>query len=861
MPLISVIIPVYNVENYLCRCLDSVINQTFKDLEILCVNDGSKDGSIAILEEYAVKDNRIKIIHKKNGGLSSARNEGLKYATAEYIGFVDSDDWIEPDTYLLAYAAIKETGADLVCYYAQLEFEAIEANMDDIRYHAIKRTGLYSITNDILIDTTVTAWNKLYKKSIIDKFSILFPFGFLHEDVEFFNKYAVMCRNIFYIGAYLYHYVIRKGSIIWNVKRIAKRKNLDWIKIGYNVYSHYNYYSLLSEYLAAFLKLWCDILWNVYFYNDSKYRPYILNYASKTISKMDLPHIEGENGNVLENIKKGKYSNIPFLNVRKNFKCMFLTLLICKSESGSPELLGSFLGFCFRLNLSFALPFVRRLQRWKRSTIKYRLDELCNRMEYTNQRIDSTDRQVQSFNQRVNDAEKHTDQVLGWLNETNKWVENTNQRIDDAVKWVENTNQRIDDTGKQVEYINARAENTAGDIKKSFTVYNRMITDYAKENKQKILSMPLEAVQHSKKYMPRYQNTASYLKAIPYFMFCPNNGNLGDIIIAAAEYQYFNYLGCDYSVFDMYSQALPENGPIDFVYGGGGIFVKYCNYQNVIDILKSPNLRRVIILPSSFFECPDVLEVFDERFTVFCREKRSYDYCKSINTRAEFILSDDMAFNLNIADLKNNFSSNIKRNITSLNDIYLNRVYASYSFYMSIRTKIVQAFSENTIVTNNGIRAAYLLRADAESQDKTSDITAFLQKRIDLSGFTWTSCADPGVVKLLSVLFIDAINTLDVVVTDRLHIGIASAMLGKKVYLLDNIYGKISAVYEHSMKDLKNVYFIESLDGFFEGSMDAPGTNADLSLFETDTTFAGYFSEYCSVDQMNDVITATIFTY
>jgi hypothetical protein len=180
---------------------------------------------------------------------------------------------------------------------------------------------------------------------------------------------------------------------------------------------------------------------------------------------------------------------------------------------------------------------------------------------------------------------------------------------------------------------------------------------------------------------------------------------------------------------------------------------------------------------------------------------------------------------------------------------------------MSIRTKIVQAFSENTIVTDNGIRAAYLLRTDAESQDKTRDTAAFLQKRIDLSGFTWTSCADPGVVKLLSVLFIDAINTLDVVVTDRLHIGIASVMLGKKVYLLDNIYGKVSAVYEHSMKDLANVYFIESLDGFSAGSIDAPGTNADLSLFETDTTFAGYFREYCSVDQMNDVITDTIFTY
>jgi exopolysaccharide biosynthesis predicted pyruvyltransferase EpsI len=458
--------------------------------------------------------------------------------------------------------------------------------------------------------------------------------------------------------------------------------------------------------------------------------------------------------------------------------------------------------------MSFFLPLARKLRAWKRNTTKYRLNELYRRIDETN-------------------------------------------------KWVESTNRRIDSNSRQIQDINTRTESTA----RTFTVYNRMITDYVKENKQKILSMQFEAVNDSKNYTPHHQGVVSCLKALPYFIFCPNNGNLGDVIIAEAEYQYFKYLGCNYSVFDMYSQTLPESGPIDFVYGGGGIFVKYCNYQNALDILKLSNLRRVIILPSSFFECPDVLEVFDERFTVFCREKRSYDYCKSLNTRAEFILSNDMAFNLDIADIKNKFFSNIRKNIESLNEIYLNKVYESYSFYMSIRIKIRQVFSKNTIVLNNGIRAAYLLRADAESKDKTSDPAASLPKRIDLSGFTWTSCADPGVVKLFSALFIDAINTLDLVVTDRLHIGIVSAILGKSVYLLDNIYGKVSAVYEHSMKDFENVCFLESLDGFSQENIDATGTSADLSLFETDKTFAEYFKEYCSVDQVNDIITDSIFTY
>jgi glycosyltransferase involved in cell wall biosynthesis len=103
MPKVSIVIPVYNVEKYLRQCLDSVVNQTLKDIEIICVNDGSTDNSLQILEEYANKDDRIKIINKDNGGLSSARNAGLEIATGVYIGFVDSDDYIEIETYNEAY--------------------------------------------------------------------------------------------------------------------------------------------------------------------------------------------------------------------------------------------------------------------------------------------------------------------------------------------------------------------------------------------------------------------------------------------------------------------------------------------------------------------------------------------------------------------------------------------------------------------------------------------------------------------------------------------------------------------------------------------------------------------------------------
>ena len=111
---VSVIVPIYNVKRYLAKCLDSIISQTLKDIEIICVNDGSTDGSEKVLAEYAKKDSRIKIVNRKNGGLSAARNTGMPYATGKYIGFVDSDDYIEPTMYELMYYNAEHFNSQMV---------------------------------------------------------------------------------------------------------------------------------------------------------------------------------------------------------------------------------------------------------------------------------------------------------------------------------------------------------------------------------------------------------------------------------------------------------------------------------------------------------------------------------------------------------------------------------------------------------------------------------------------------------------------------------------------------------------------------------------------------------------------------
>ena len=218
MPKVSVIIPVYNTEKYLRKCLDSVVNQTLKDIEIICVNDGSPDNSLAILEEYAQNDNRIKIINKSNGGLSSARNAGLEISQGEFIGFVDSDDWIEPETYELAFNAMNDYNPDLVCWGANVvaddkfsDYERLKEQQDN---HIIKFEGLkeFNYVCDDYISATV--WNKLFKAKIIKDYNVLYPEGLDNEDIEFTIKYLLHCNKVFFINKYLYNYLQRESSII-----------------------------------------------------------------------------------------------------------------------------------------------------------------------------------------------------------------------------------------------------------------------------------------------------------------------------------------------------------------------------------------------------------------------------------------------------------------------------------------------------------------------------------------------------------------------------------------------------------------------------------------------------------------------
>lgn len=251
MSKVSVIIPVYNVEKYLRKCLDSVINQTYKDLEIICINDGSTDNSLQILEKYSEKDERIKIINRQNGGLSAARNSGLDIAVGKYVYFVDSDDWIEPNTINELVNIIESYNVDVVIHEANNilnDSSFIGTNLDAQAWFDsyTKNNGIYDVPKEINRDICPVTWNKLYKVDIINKYYCRFPEGLVNEDELFLWTYMIHCKNFYYLNKKLYNYLRRSDSIMGT--RDNSPKILDILEILSEIYKTVKKYKDINEY-------------------------------------------------------------------------------------------------------------------------------------------------------------------------------------------------------------------------------------------------------------------------------------------------------------------------------------------------------------------------------------------------------------------------------------------------------------------------------------------------------------------------------------------------------------------------------------------------------------------------------------
>ncbi|HJG67480.1 MULTISPECIES: glycosyltransferase family 2 protein [Bacilli] len=256
--LITVVIPIYNVERYVEQCLQSVINQTYKNLQIILVDDGSTDSSGEICDRFAAQDSRVQVIHQKNAGLSAARNVGIEFAKGEFISFIDSDDFVETNYIERLYTEIKAYNAQIaVCEYSRLDDEK------KIFYFHTKEPYTKTITYTEYLDEIfktltlafVTAWAKLYKIELFNgEFPIRFPEGKLAEDKYVTYLLALKSQNIVYLHEPNYCYRQRSGSITKSeasIKRAAddiegcEKRLTDLVFIDYDIYKAIGWYEYI----------------------------------------------------------------------------------------------------------------------------------------------------------------------------------------------------------------------------------------------------------------------------------------------------------------------------------------------------------------------------------------------------------------------------------------------------------------------------------------------------------------------------------------------------------------------------------------------------------------------------------------
>lgn len=234
-PLISVIVPVYKVEKYLNRCVQSIINQTYQNLEIILVDDGSPDNCPAMCDAWAAKDNRVKVIHKKNGGLSDARNAGMAIASGELMGFVDSDDWITPDMYQHLHDLMEVGNSDIAACGVETVWD------DGTPSRILTKSGCCVLNQEEAMQAIIEeswlkqpVWYKLYKTALIQ--DIPFPVGKYHEDVFWSYQAVGNAQGISISDKVCYFYSQRSGSIMgegYSLKRLdaieAKKQRMFYV--------------------------------------------------------------------------------------------------------------------------------------------------------------------------------------------------------------------------------------------------------------------------------------------------------------------------------------------------------------------------------------------------------------------------------------------------------------------------------------------------------------------------------------------------------------------------------------------------------------------------------------------------------
>jgi len=296
MELVSVVVPIYNVEQYLEKCVESICRQTYENLEIILVNDGSPDQCGQMCEEYAKMDNRIKVIHKKNGGLSDARNSGVKLATGKYLLFVDSDDYIAKDLVEKTVTVAEKNNCDMVLY----DYYYVEPDNVEIRSTIVPANKVISLEQEhTLLLAATSACAKLFNREFYVKANCPFPQGIYFEDLATTSIFFMRAKRVYYLKEPLYYYINRENSIMTG-------KNFEK--------SSHDKLVALEHILSAYKK-------------EGKYEEYhqeleYLVFANEYFEPSKVLALAGEDGEYLEKYRKYMYETFPDIHNNKYVKNM-----------------------------------------------------------------------------------------------------------------------------------------------------------------------------------------------------------------------------------------------------------------------------------------------------------------------------------------------------------------------------------------------------------------------------------------------------------------------------------------------------------------------------------------------------------
>ena len=285
---ISVIIPVYNTEKYLEKSVRSVMDQTYGNLEIICVNDGSTDGSAGILRRLQQEDPRIVIVEKENGGLGDARNAGLGRATSEWVSFLDSDDTLRTDTYEIISGAFGEE-PDLICFGINVVMgSGEEPSAADRKYYSVNYSGMVALDDKVIRNTDASVGNKLFRKSVLDRYGIRFE-KIYYEDFPFTMEYFCSVKNAFYFQELLYNYLRRSGSIMDETFNATPRA-IDHLRAVEYLYAFLEKHDLRKSHEPMLAALFNNCYWFSIKYSVLDMRQEIVDYAKRIFDKYDFLH-------------------------------------------------------------------------------------------------------------------------------------------------------------------------------------------------------------------------------------------------------------------------------------------------------------------------------------------------------------------------------------------------------------------------------------------------------------------------------------------------------------------------------------------------------------------------------------------